>query len=119
MIILENIHVEIASRWYVDSVIKIEKTIGVCRPLAICRDMFCSSWVTKKGQKDILVQKVQINSHSCVKRRKKKDSSLYRGHKLFLSKDWFKAVKVDCNIASIPLFRIDILLSSKSIWFGA
>ena len=28
MIILENIYVEITSRWYIDSVIKIEKTIG-------------------------------------------------------------------------------------------
>ena len=27
-------------------------------------------------------------------------------------------VRVDCGIASIPLFRIDIPLSSKSIWFG-
>jgi len=28
IIILENIYVEITSRWYIDSVIKVEKTIG-------------------------------------------------------------------------------------------
>ena len=28
MIILENIYVEITSRWYIDSVINVEKTIG-------------------------------------------------------------------------------------------
>jgi len=38
---------------------------------------------------------------------------------LFLSKGWFKVVRVDCSIASIPLFRINIPLSSKSILFGA
>jgi len=28
-------------------------------------------------------------------------------------------VKIDCGIASISFFRIDIPLSSESIWFGA
>ena len=36
-----------------------------------------------------------------------------------MSKDRFEVMKVDCDIASIPPFRIDIPLSSKSIWFGA
>ena len=38
---------------------------------------------------------------------------------MLLSKNWFKVVKVGYGIASIPLFRIDILLSSESIWFDA
>ena len=38
---------------------------------------------------------------------------------MLLSKDWFEVVKVNCSIASISLFRIDILLSSKSIQFSA
>jgi len=54
-----------------------------------------------------------------MKGRRKKNSSLYRGYKLFLSEDWFEVVRVDCGIASIPPFRIDVLLSSESIWFGA
>ena len=44
---------------------------------------------------------------------------MYRGCKLFLSEDWSKVVRVDYSIVSIPFFRIDILLSSKSIWFSA
>jgi len=36
-----------------------------------------------------------------------------------LSKDWFEVVGVDCGIASIPLFRVDIPLYGESIWFGA
>jgi len=36
-----------------------------------------------------------------------------------LSEDGFEVVRIDCGIASIPLFRIDIPLSSKSIQFGA
>ena len=36
-----------------------------------------------------------------------------------LSKNWFKFVRVDCGIASIPLFRIDVPSSSESIQFGA
>jgi len=43
MIILENIYVKITSKWYIDYIIKTEKTIGVYGPLAICRDMFCSN----------------------------------------------------------------------------
>ena len=44
---------------------------------------------------------------------------MYRGYKLFLSEDRFEVMRVDCGIASILLFRIDISLSSKSIQFGA
>jgi len=54
-----------------------------------------------------------------MERREKKDCSLYGGCKLFLSEDRFEVVRVDCGIASIPPFRIDILLSSESIRFGA
>ena len=53
-----------------------------------------------------------------MKRRKEKDSSLYGGHKLLLSEDWFEVVSVDYGIASILLFRIDIPLSSQSIQFS-
>ena len=54
-----------------------------------------------------------------MERREKKDGSLYRGYKLFLSEDGLEVVRVDCGVASIPPFRIDIPSSSKSIWFSA
>ena len=54
-----------------------------------------------------------------MERRKNEDSSSYRGYKLFLSEDWFEVVRINYSIASIPLFRVDVLLSSESIWFGA
>jgi len=38
---------------------------------------------------------------------------------LFLSENRFEVVRVDCGIASILPFRIDVLSSSESIWFGA
>jgi len=44
---------------------------------------------------------------------------LYGGHKLFLSEDWFEVVRVDCGVASISPFRIDIPPSSETIWFDA
>ena len=50
-----------------------------------------------------------------MKERKEKNNSLYRDHKLFLSEDWFEVVRVDYSIASIPLFIVDIPISSKSI----
>ena len=37
---------------------------------------------------------------------------------MFLSEDRLEVVKVDCGIASISPFRIDIPSSSESIWFG-
>jgi len=36
-----------------------------------------------------------------------------------LSEDGFEVVRVDCGIASIPPFRIDVPSSSESIWFCA
>ncbi len=47
--------------------------------------------------------------------RKEEDSSLYGNYKLFLSEDRFEVVRVDCSVASIPPFRIDVPLSSESI----
>ena len=44
---------------------------------------------------------------------------MYKGCKLFLSEDELEVIRVDCGIASIPTFRIDIPLSSKSIRFYA
>ena len=38
---------------------------------------------------------------------------------MFLSEDGLEVVRVDCGIASIPPFRIDIPSFSESIWFGA
>jgi len=36
-----------------------------------------------------------------------------------LSEDGFEVVKIDCGIASIPPFSIDVPSSSESIWFDA
>ena len=44
---------------------------------------------------------------------------MYGDHKLFLSKDGFEVVRINCGIVSIPLFRIDIVLSSESVQFDA
>ena len=38
---------------------------------------------------------------------------------MFLSEDGFEVVKVDCGIASIPFFRIDVPLFSESVQFSA
>jgi len=54
-----------------------------------------------------------------MERRENKNSSLYRGHKLFLNENRFEVMRVDCGIASISPFRIDVPLSSESVWFGA
>ena len=36
-----------------------------------------------------------------------------------MSEDRREVVRVDYSVASIPPFRIDVLLSSESIWFDA
>ena len=54
-----------------------------------------------------------------MKRRKKKDHSSYGGCKLFLSEDGLEVMRIDCGIASIPPFRIDVPSSSESIQFCA
>jgi len=54
-----------------------------------------------------------------MKERKEKDSSSYGDYKLFLSQDWFEVVRVDCGIASISPFWVDVPPFSESIQFGA
>ena len=44
---------------------------------------------------------------------------MYRGYKLFMSEDRLEVVRVDCGVASISPFRINIPLSNESIQFGA
>ena len=73
----------------------------------------------RKSWKDVLMQSIQFNDCSYMKERKEKNNSLYKGHKLFLSEDWYEVVRVDCGVISIFFSRIDVPLSSKSIWFGA
>ena len=82
--------------------------------MAIYGNMFCSNKITRNCQTNVLVQNIEINNISYIERRKKKNCSSYRGYKLFLSEDWFEAMKVNCSIASIS-----ILLSSENILFGA
>jgi len=36
-----------------------------------------------------------------------------------LSEDGLEVVRVDCGVASILPFRVDVPSSSESIWFGA
>jgi len=62
---------------------------------------------------------VQIHDYSCAERREKKNHSFYGGCKLFLSEDGLKVVRVDCSVASIPPFRIDVPSFSESIQFCA
>jgi len=40
IIILENVYIEITSRWYINSVVKKKKAVWVCKPPAICGDVF-------------------------------------------------------------------------------
>jgi len=54
-----------------------------------------------------------------MERRKKKDSSSYGDCKLFLSEDGLEVVRIDCGVASIPSFRIDVPSSNESIRFSA
>jgi len=68
MIILENICVEITSGWYIDSVVKEEKTIWICRLLAIYRNVFCSNWVTRESQRNVFFYLLMIVS-SFIRRK--------------------------------------------------
>jgi len=62
---------------------------------------------------------VTSGCHNSIEERKKKDSGLYGGCKLFLSEDGLEVVRVDYSVASIPPLRIDIPSSSESIQFCA
>jgi len=79
--------------------------------------VFFSNKVTRKCQTNILEESGETNNCNCVEERKRKDCSLHRDYKLFLDKNWFEVVRVDCNIAGISFFRINILLSNKNIQF--
>ena len=54
-----------------------------------------------------------------MERQKKENGSSYGGYKLFLSKDELEVMRVDCGVASIPPFRINVPSFSESVQFSA
>jgi len=58
---------------------------------------------------------VQIHNYSYTEKREEENYGSYKDCKLFLSEDGLEVVRVDCGIASILLFRINVPLSSESI----
>ena len=55
MIVLKNTCVKVTSRWYINSVVKKELTVWIRKLPAICRGVFCSNWVTRESQEDVLM----------------------------------------------------------------
>jgi len=43
MIILEDMCVEITSKWYIYSIVKEKKNVWIYKILAICEDIFCKN----------------------------------------------------------------------------
>ena len=76
---------------------------------------FVAIGLLKKTERISQYKMFKINNYNYMKKRKERDSSLYRDYKLFLSEDWFEVVRIDCSIASIFPFRVNISLSSKNI----
>ena len=61
------------------------------------------------------MKNVQIHNYSYTEKREEEDHGSYKDCKLFLSEEGLEVVRVDCGIASILLFRINVPLSSESI----
>ena len=66
---------------------------------------------------DIRVKLVNVHDSTSVEYRTFKKSSVERSRELFLSKYRMEIMRVDLSVLTIPLFRVDVLLSSECIWF--
>jgi len=89
--------------------------------VAFCRVLFCNGRVIWKHHTNVLVKCVKINDCYYIHRVRDWLRTVYyclnRGHKLFMNKNQFEFIRINHTIAGISSFRIDILLSSKSIQF--
>jgi len=77
--------------------------------------VFCSDKVIWKHYTDILVKSVKINNCCHIEQRRDKNCYSDRGHKLFMDKNKLEVVRLTHDIASMYLFKIDVLLSNESI----
>ena len=118
MIILENIYMKVIRKQYKNSTIKKKKIWEVNILIAFYKVVFCSNKVTWKYYTDILVKSVKINNCCHIKQRRDKNCYSDGGHKLFMGKNKLEVVRLTHGIASIHFFKIDVLLSNKSIWFN-
>ena len=114
MVLLEIVHIRVKVHGVSQSLI-ITKTYK--RPLC-----YKLSRITIVSILLILISSVKsahfllsINDNYCVEQRKNKGCCSDRYCKLFIDKNKFKIMRVDCNIASILPFEIDVPSFYKSI----
>ncbi len=62
---------------------------------------------------------VNIHYSTSMEGRAFKESSTKGSRELFLSEYRMEIVRIDCSILTIPLFWIDVPLSSECIWFSS
>ena len=113
MIILENTCIEITSRQYIDSIAQKKKTISHLQ-----RCVLLQLDHQRELKEYLSVECLDQQLWLYKEKERERKQLIQRGYKLFLSEGWFEVVRVDCGIASILSFRIDILLFSESIQFG-
>lgn len=61
------------------------------------------------------MKSIKIYNCYCIKQQKKENDSSQECYELFLSKNGPEIVGVDCGVASISSFKVNILLSSEII----
>ena len=71
------------------------------------------------GVLDVQVMLVNIHNGCCTEKQKSHIGGLKRHNKVILSKDWSKVLRIGAGIVTIPLFCVDVPLSSQSLVYQA
>ena len=121
MLVPEDLEMEIIGVWYVHTTIEPEETVGVNGPAGVGGLRFGhvdgSQRVGGKSEEDVVVKVLHVEQGASPEDWSRK-ACCPKGHsKLFLHKHWPEIVRIDMSVVLIPLFGIDVPVSSEGIRF--
>ena len=119
MLVLEDLEMEIIGIWYVHTTIELEETIGVNGPVGVgglgVGHVDGSQRIGGKSEEDVVVEDLHIKQGATPEYWSCKICCLEGCSKLFLHKHWPEIVRIDTSVVLIPLFGIDVPVSSEGI----
>jgi hypothetical protein len=123
MHILKYTESECTNIRHIDTAVKPEETMRISRPSRL-RDIIgivkvsLGDWIFGDSSEDVIMELFDIHDYDTAHNGMNKVSSVDRCGEMFGGKYRFQIMRIYHGVVATPLFRVDIPLSSHSIWFA-
>ena len=121
MLVPEDLEMEIIGVWYIHMTIELEETVRVNGSAGVgglrVSHVDGSQRVRGKSGEDVIVKVLHVEQGASPEDWSCKACCLKGHSKLFLCKHWLEIVRIDTSVVLIPLFGIDVPVSSEGIRF--